>query len=250
MRRYFSPEKPPFAADRIVSLTAVRDRGFRQNQTAGRSQHTFLLTVSGRMRYELSDTAIEADAGELVFLPRGCVHASLYLADATEVRIVQFDAVGALPDYLCAPAKIPLADAAGRLAPFFEEGGTHPFHCMAALYDLLWQTERLRGMPGQHARLAPALRRMHADCAENCQASEYAAMCGMSESGFRRLFTECTGESPIAYRNRLRLEAARTLLENGDYNVSESARAVGFENLSFFIRLYKRRFGHTPGGRV
>ena len=74
-------------------------------------------------------------------------------------------------------------------------------------------------------------------------------MCGMSESGFRRLFTECTGESPIAYRNRLRLEAARTLLENGDYNVSESARAVGFENLSFFIRLYKRRFGHTPGGR-
>ena len=249
MRRYFSPEKPPFSAERIVSLAAVRDSGFRQNQAAGRSQHTFLLTVSGRLRYELTASAIEAGAGELVFLPRGCVHASVYLEDKTEVRIVQFDAAGTLPDYLRAPAKLPIADAAGRLAPFFEEGGTHPFRCLAALYELLWQIERQQGIPAKYARIAPALRRIHANCAENCLISEYAAMCGISESGFRQLFRACTGESPIAPRNRLRLEAARTLLENGDYNVSEAALAVGFDNFSYFIMLYKRRFGHTPGGR-
>jgi len=249
MRRYFSPEPLPFTVGRIVSLSAVRNSGFRQNQAAGRSQHTFLLTVSGRMRYELADEAIQANAGELVFLPRGCVHASVYLADATVVHIVQFDADGTLPDYLHAPAKIPLADAAERLAPFFEEGGTNPLRCMAALYELLWQIERQQGLPTKYARILPALRRIHANCAENCHVSEYAAMCDMSESGFRQYFAACTGESPIVLRNRLRLEAARTLLENGDYNVSEAALAVGFENFSYFIMLYKRRFGHTPGGR-
>ena len=80
----------------------------------------------------------------------------------------------------------------------------------------------------------------------NARIEHYAALCGMSESGFRRLFREYCGCSPLEYRNALRLERARTLLQSGDYNVSEAAEKVGFSNLSFFIRSYKKKFGHTP----
>ena len=42
------------------------------------------------------------------------------------------------------------------------------------------------------------------------------------------------------------LNSARSKLQSGEYNVSEAASLCGFTNLSFFIRLYKKKFGHTP----
>ena len=68
----------------------------------------------------------------------------------------------------------------------------------------------------------------------------------MSEVNFRRLFKEYTGMSPIDYRNDLRLKNAKNMLQSGEYNVTEAATASGFSNLSFFIRLYKKKYGHTP----
>ena len=68
----------------------------------------------------------------------------------------------------------------------------------------------------------------------------------MSEVNFRRLFREYVGCSPIDYRNELRLRHARNKLQSGEYNVSEAAYESGFSNLSFFIRLYKKQYGHTP----
>jgi len=63
---------------------------------------------------------------------------------------------------------------------------------------------------------------------------------------FRRLFRGYTGSSPIEYRNDLRLSSARAKLQSGEYNVTEAAESCGFSNLSFFIRLYKKKFGYTP----
>ncbi len=68
----------------------------------------------------------------------------------------------------------------------------------------------------------------------------------MSEVNFRRAFREYMGVSPIDYRNALRLEYAGRLLRSGEYNVSEAAELSGFSNISFFIRSYKKKYGHTP----
>ena len=82
--------------------------------------------------------------------------------------------------------------------------------------------------------------------ARNEKVSYYAELCDMSEANFRRLFREYMGLSPIEYRNELRLNHARNKLQSGEYNVSEAAYESGFSNLSFFIRLYKNKYGHTP----
>lgn len=44
----------------------------------------------------------------------------------------------------------------------------------------------------------------------------------------------------------LRLSRAQAILQSKELNVAETAEACGFSNLSFFIRLYKKHFGHTP----
>ena len=52
--------------------------------------------------------------------------------------------------------------------------------------------------------------------------------------------------SPIEYLTELRLKHARTLLMNTGRTVSEVAEAAGFEDPSYFARVYKKRFCLSP----
>jgi len=254
MRFYYTPDRAPYTVDNIVVLSVTRPKNFRQAQSAGRVQHTFLLTVRGQMRYELAEQVIIADAGELVFLPLGCVHTSIYAENPTEVRIVQFSlAKGSLPDYLSCPSKLALPDAALLMEPFFLEeknaARMHPFWCLAKMYELLWHIDSRRDVPPKFCSLEPALREIRQNFADDCTVAEYAALCSLSESGFRRLFVEYAGQSPVAFRNDIRLHEAKILIESGECNVSEAAMRVGFTNSSFFNRLFLRKYGHSPTWR-
>lgn len=55
------------------------------------------------------------------------------------------------------------------------------------------------------------------------------------------------GESFKAALNRLRLREARRLLQETDLQVSEIAFKVGYGNVSHFNRVFRERFGTTPG---
>lgn len=76
---------------------------------------------------------------------------------------------------------------------------------------------------------------------------EAAAAACLSAHHFKRTFRELFGTTPHRYHVQRRLESARQLLRHGCPNVGEICRAVGFEDSSSFIRLFRRRFGYTPG---
>ncbi|WP_300007057.1 AraC family transcriptional regulator [Pseudonocardia sp.] len=76
--------------------------------------------------------------------------------------------------------------------------------------------------------------------------ADLAEHVSMSPSTFAHLFREVTGMSPYQFVKRLRLDRARTMLVEGDRNVSEVARGVGYASLSAFITEFKRHFGVTP----
>lgn len=111
----------------------------------------------------------------------------------------------------------------------------------------MWQIdESYFTMPKKYKKLQPALFEITEYPEKNHPILHYANLCNISEVGFRRSFKEFTGKSPIEYRNDIRLNNAKKQLESGQYTVAETAEACGFSNLSFFTRLYKRKFGHTP----
>jgi AraC-like DNA-binding protein len=60
------------------------------------------------------------------------------------------------------------------------------------------------------------------------------------------LFAKHGGESFSAHLTRLRLERANALLR-GDMPVQEVARRCGFAEPGYFIKVFKKRFGTTPG---
>ena len=80
-------------------------------------------------------------------------------------------------------------------------------------------------------------------------ASPVAAMVKVSslpERSFVRRFTKATGVTPLDYVHAHRLEEAKQMLETGDLPVEAVADEVGYEDTSFFSRLFRRKVGLTP----
>ena len=63
---------------------------------------------------------------------------------------------------------------------------------------------------------------------------ELAAKVGMSPRNFARRFKAATGEAPLAYLHRLRIDAARHYLENAHRSVQEISQEIGYEDVAFF----------------
>ena len=69
---------------------------------------------------------------------------------------------------------------------------------------------------------------------------------GVSQSHFMKYFKNTMGTSFIDYLNEYRLTMASRLLLSSDSSILAIAEEVGFENLSYFNRIFKKRFDQTP----
>lgn len=76
--------------------------------------------------------------------------------------------------------------------------------------------------------------------------SAMADRSGLSERSFTRRFSKATGYTPVEYVQALRIEEAKQLLETEDLAIEAISAAVGYEDPTFFRRLFKRRAGVTP----
>ncbi len=82
-----------------------------------------------------------------------------------------------------------------------------------------------------------------------CQPGVVARAVGhaqIPERTLKRRFKRATGLSLIDYVQNLRIEEAKRLLETSDRPVDEIGFDVGYEDPSFFRRLFRRRTGVTP----
>jgi transcriptional regulator GlxA family with amidase domain len=70
----------------------------------------------------------------------------------------------------------------------------------------------------------------------------------VSPDYFRHIFKKSTGESPLAYLIRRRLECAGEMLRLTDLPVSRIADSTGWENVYYFSRIFHRRMGVSPSG--
>ena len=160
------------------------------------------------------------------------------------------------------------ADAAGRIVT---AGGTTSWHDLAIhiitrhcspgealriakVYLLKWHGE------GQLPYASLVRRQPHADSAvrraEEWLATHFleptalagaVAASGVPERSFKRRFKAATGNTLIGHIQNLRIEEAKRLLETTGLPADDIAARAGYENLTFFRRLFRRSTGMTPG---
>lgn len=81
---------------------------------------------------------------------------------------------------------------------------------------------------------------------EKITIAQIAELVEFSESHFMRYFKETMGISFIEYLKDYRLMMAARLLQASDDSILDIATEVGFDNLSYFNRSFKQKYGITP----
>jgi AraC-like DNA-binding protein len=84
----------------------------------------------------------------------------------------------------------------------------------------------------------------HSD--EELSLSKVAKASRINRNHLSEKFKQVTGMNFVDYVARLRFEKARDLLLNSKRRISEIAFAVGFQSLSQFNRVFKKRSGKSP----
>ncbi|MEN8670832.1 MAG: AraC family transcriptional regulator, partial [Ketobacter sp.] len=82
--------------------------------------------------------------------------------------------------------------------------------------------------------------------AEDFSLSWLAEQYAMSPRTLIRRFKTATGESPLAYLQTVRIEVAKKYLEISAQTIAEITQRVGYEDVSSFSKMFKRKVGLSP----
>jgi AraC-like DNA-binding protein len=148
-----------------------------------------------------------------------------------------------------------LLDATVRLVRLIDRPGEYrvlaPLIVREIVYRLLTgpQCGRMRHLAtfgGQAHRMVRAVEKMRANFDKPVRIEAVARELGMSTSAFHTHFKAVTAMSPLQFQKYLRLQEARRLMLNENFDAGEAGYRVGYDDQSHFTRDYKRHFGEPP----
>ncbi|GLU43995.1 AraC family transcriptional regulator [Allomuricauda sp. NBRC 101325] len=96
-------------------------------------------------------------------------------------------------------------------------------------------------------RLAYVMEFIASHLNEQLSISDLSRKACMSESHFYKTFKDELGVTPIDFINNERIKMAIQLLQDPDKKIKEIYLECGFENRSYFNRLFKRKIHVSPG---
>jgi AraC-like DNA-binding protein len=208
-------------------------------------------------------------AGDLMLIPQGARHmVGQDAGERSHVYAVHFYAhvIGGinLLDLLGFPAHFPgspespYREASHRLAREFAVAA--PGWATAMVADILrvlfymirhhGSSMRLpQGTTGhpELLRLLPVLEMIEQRISDpKLAVGDLAAKVCLSESQFRKLFRRVTGMGPVHFIQGQRIKRACALLRTSDLSVGRIAELCGFNDQSFFVRIFKGRTHTSP----
>jgi transcriptional regulator GlxA family with amidase domain len=98
----------------------------------------------------------------------------------------------------------------------------------------------------QDARILSVQKLMEDNFDQNYPYEKLASKSGMSRRNFERRFKAATGDTPLIYLQRVRVEAAKTMLENRDLSFDEIAYSVGYQDSTAFRKIFLKQTGLLP----
>lgn len=241
----------------------------------------FFLVLEGEILFQVDADYTLVKAGEAVFIDGGDIHAGhaaahapcSYCAVVFDPRLLDslgFDAVqtvsvGPLQERTCTFPRLirPVSDWEKRLlgsleaileACFGRKPGYQTFikgHLYLMLHEIAAEGRSVNRSRNSAAepkgeKLKKTLQFMQQHYDRPIRIRELAEQIPMSEGQFSRFFKAMTRQTPVEYLNAYRIKQAAELLRSSDRKVSDIALEVGFEHISYFIRVFRKAMLVTP----
>ncbi len=103
-----------------------------------------------------------------------------------------------------------------------------------------------KGNPLGGGCIPAVLEHLHRAYRRPVDIGELAGLVHHSPNYLRSLFKQHTGRTVLEYVHGLRIEEAKRLLREGKHTVTEIGRIVGFRDLHYFSKKFKRSVGLSP----
>lgn len=250
----------------VHNRTATPQWGFHTNLVG---YHNLLYIYEGKGEFACSGKKKQVKAGDLVYFPDGCLqHMETDKKDFLKLYTVNFQTFFPVFEngkwnqkkvLFPFPFVLSLEDEAvkNRFIQLYER------LCRLFLTGVNMQKVMLRQTLIEILELAcfcqnsgsisytnrdkanKAVKYMSIHYMEKISLALLAKTAGLSPSHFSAVFKEVTGKPPIEYLISLRIFRAKQLLGDG-LLVSDVAEAVGFSDIFYFSRVFKRLEGISP----
>lgn len=116
------------------------------------------------------------------------------------------------------------------------------------IYDIIYNIQSEYNMPYVNSSIIqPAIDYIHTNYYKECiSIAELAKMCNISSVYLCNCFTKRFSMSPTRYINTLKLNRAEEMLASNLYSIKNVCFLCGFNDLSYFSRIFKKKFGKSP----
>jgi AraC-like DNA-binding protein len=214
--------------------------------------HQIVLGLDGAMDMTVDGRARRIDASGAWIVPAGARHDYSAAGENRQLVIDLPLASVALPERFFDRARAveidpQVAQLVQDVAMRAQSGASGRFAWQAATHLCGALLAGTTGGPARGLDFARIDRWLRAHLAEPLRVADLAAHCGFGMRRFHALFIEAFGETPHRYVQRLRLDAALTLLADTRRSLTDIALDVGFADQSAFTHAFSRRFRIAPG---
>ncbi|MBQ3014848.1 MAG: helix-turn-helix transcriptional regulator [Clostridia bacterium] len=237
----------------------VLDRIQKCEYPSGRGNYGFVYTLEGNAEYRFTNgDSIVVTKGDLLFLSPDAAYTIITEKEFRHYT-VNFDIHPSTSelDALDQPYLLATDDSTERLKYLTEKvvslwtskrAGCE-MQAIGRLYELLsvfYYDCVIDVNMHSNGRLLCAKEYIERHFTSSVSLAELARLSNMSVTHFRREWKKHYNNTPLAYRDAMRLSFARELISSGYYTVSEIAEKCGFEDVGYFIRFFKKHTGITP----
>ncbi|WP_165971932.1 response regulator transcription factor [Paenibacillus piri] len=117
---------------------------------------------------------------------------------------------------------------------------------IATFARLIAQLEQSAGAKRVSKYVGEAIHYVKSNYNKNISLEETAGQIKISPAYLSKLFKDEMNVPFTEYLNQVRIEASRKLIEHGSFKVKDLFETVGFNNYSYFIKVFKEIVGMTP----
>ena len=237
-------------------IGVIRNVSAEKSVFHDRNSHALIYKINGESVYSFGGEEVHVGAGTVLYVPQGASYVVRKVSPGeSRYCLVNFtmEPGNFQPRLFAPPSGEPVLHSIRQIEHSLRFGGVaREAESLAAFYQLLALLIRVEQKPyttdDQKHKIDPAIRYLEEHLFDGAlKVSELPVLCGLSAPSFRRIFMSRFGTTPKKYLQQQRLQAAKLMLEGGEYaDIGAVAQAVGFEDPLHFSKCFKAFCGAPP----